>query len=222
MKWRGSRFRRWIFWLKSLLRVREGVGFEPLPDLDIDSDLGSGFASGSSVSSFPRRRNLEREWVRTGLKGREHRWVGSGLRMAHKSLLPELPGSPLRSGRGRAAFQKSRVYKKQSAILFSGIRHPLLHLAAQTEVRSRWASANKASQPEARRRRSLDELKSLAEKLPKIWSSQAPADSNRHKSATFSPPLSPRLVQKPKPAKPGREPPLWLSLGPHLARQIKQ
>lgn len=222
MRWRGSQIRRWISWLRSLLRNREGDGFESLTDLEAAPDLGSGFGSESTGSQLPRQRDLERKWVRPGLKGHEVRWARSGFRLAYRSLLSEVDGLTLRADKSRTDLQKRRVYKKPSAHLFTGLKTPISKTVAQTAVRSHWSSANKFFRPETSRRQSLDELKLIAETVSKNWSTQALSDSNRHKSATFSPPNSPRLVQKPQPAKPGREPPLWLSLGPHLARQIKQ
>ena len=214
MKWRGSRFRRWITWLRSLLRVREGFDFVWPPDSEPDSvDQESHRSRRQRLFRKEKHRRL-RPFTRRPLmtdfrKARGSRPQITVDRSSRTSLTREDPSS------GRTSIQ-ARSYSTTS---FKRL-NPKTRI--QAEIRSRQTSAAQTVRPERGRVRGLQVLRSMAERPLQNQPEQSLTDSREPESATFSPPSYTRPRHKPKPAKPGREPPLWLSLGPHLARQLKQ
>jgi hypothetical protein len=214
VKWRGSRFRRWITWLRSLLRVGEGFDFEWPQDFESD------FVHEESQRS--RRQRFFRKEKNQGLRFLGRSPFMSDFRKGERPRRPIIADPSSRYRQLREILPTNRTRKNSSSPPFLVFRKPKARGMISAEPRSYRAPTTPAARSERGRIRALDEVKLMAERPLQNQPEQSLTDSKNPESATFSPPFSTRLRHKPKPAKPGREPPLWLSLGPHLARQLKQ
>lgn len=214
MKWRGSRFRRWITWLRSLLRAREGFDFDWPPDSEPDII--------DQESNRSRRQRLFRKEMRHGLRPFKTKPLMSDFRKDGGSRPLITVDRSFRTSLTREDPSSGRVSIKARSYPIASFKRPNPKTQTQAEIRSRQSSAAQTVRPERGRVRILEELRSMTETSLQNQPEQSLTDSKSPESATFSPPLSTRPRHKPKPAKPGREPPLWLSLGPYLARQLKQ
>jgi hypothetical protein len=214
MRWRGSRLRRWITWLRNLLRLREGLDFDWPSDSESDSV--------HQESQRSRRQRLFRKEMRHGLRPFKTKPLMSDFRKAGGSGPQITVNRSFRTSLTREDLSSDRTFFQARSYLIASFKRLNPKTQIQAQIRSLQTSAAQTVRPERGRVRSLQVLRSMAETSLQNQPEQSLIDSRKPESATFSPPFSTRLRHKPKPAKPGREPPLWLSFGPHLARQLKQ
>lgn len=214
MRWRGSRFRRWITWLRSLLKDKDSLDFDGGPGSE------SGFDDLVAMPS-KRQRHLTKG-TQPGLRSLAGRpWV-TGFRSVEKSRPSIMMGSPLRTSQVKEVFSSNRVTIKALSVPIFNVKRLSATTQLYSEIRSRQGSSIQAARPEKPRMRLVAGLRSMAETPSQIRPEQTPSDSKSPQSATFSPPFSTRPKPNQGSTKPGREPPLWLSLGPHLARQFRK
>lgn len=214
MRWRGSRFRRWITWLRSLLTQKE--------PLDFDGGLGSesGIDDLFAMPSMRQRHPIKA--AQPGLRFLAGRPSVSGFRSL-KTYRPSIKlGSPSRTSQAKEVFSSNRVSIKAQSVPISSFKSLSTTTQLYSEVGFRQGSSIQAAWPEKPRMRIVAGLRSMVETSSQNRPVQTLSDSNYPQSATFSPPFSTRTKPNQGSAKPGREPPRWLSLGPHLARQFRK
>lgn len=214
MRWRGSLFRRWITWLRSLLKDKEA--------LDFDGGLGSESGFDDLVAMPSKRQGHLTKGTHPGLRSLAGRpWV-TGFRSVEKSRPPIMLGSLSRTSQVNEVFSSNRVSIKALNDHISGIKRLSTTTQLYSEIRFRQGSSIQAVRPEKPRMKLVAGLRSMAETPSQNRPEQTLSDSKSPQSATFSPPFSTRPKPNQGSAKPGREPPLWLSLGPHLDRQFRK
>lgn len=214
MRWRGSRFRRWITWLRNLLTHKE--------PLDFDGGLGSESGFDDLVAMPSNRQRHLTKGTQPGLRSLAGRPSVSGFRSL-KTYRPSIKlGSPSRTSQVNEVFSSNRVSFKALSVPISNVKRLSATTQLYSEIRFRQGSSIQAVRPEKPRMRQMAGLRSMAETPSQNRPVQTLSDSKSPQSATFSPPFSTRPKPNQGSAKPGREPPLWLSLGPHLARQFRK
>lgn len=220
MRWRGSQFHRWIAWLKSLLKVRDRFDPELMESPSIEAESLPGAAS-------TRKRRVASQPQSEARSLRKSSLVSEFRKGPQIGLLTKADAT-FRRAQLRGILQPDRTLARTPDLNTTGSFGP--RPANRTKIRpdSRLLRGNtsRALRTQQGRNRILDELKAMVDSPPKSQPKQVQVDPINPKSATFSPPFKTPFAAQPRErktsAKPGREPPLWLSLGPNLARQFKK
>lgn len=214
MRWRGSRFRRWITWLRSLLKDKAA--------LDFDGGLGSESGFDDLVAMPSKRQRHLTKATQPGLRSLAGRPRVSGFRSVETYRPPIMLGSLSRTSQVNEVFSSNRVSIKALSVPISNLKRLSITTQLYSEIRSRQGSSIQTAHRGKPRTRLVAGMRSMVETSSQNRPEQTLSDSKNPRSATFSPPFSTRPKPNQGSAKPGREPPLWLSLGPHLARQFRK